>query len=127
MQSEAGAAGALHGALAAGGLGTTFTASQGLLLMIPDMYKIAGELLPCVIHVAARAIASGKTHSKRVGFLIFPTRFECSFQVRVCPFSVIIKMSWRVGRLALLYWGAIQYRKRGTWPWWHTSPHSKQR
>ncbi|KAF4666657.1 hypothetical protein FOL47_003960 [Perkinsus chesapeaki] len=57
MQSEAGAAGALHGALTAGSLATTFTASQGLLLMIPNMYKIAGELLPCVMHVAARALA----------------------------------------------------------------------
>lgn len=58
MQSEAGAAGAVHGSLQAGALTTTFTASQGLLLMIPNMYKIAGELLPGVIHVAARAIAS---------------------------------------------------------------------
>lgn len=58
MQSEGGAAGALHGALQAGALSTTFTASQGLLLMIPNMYKIAGELLPCVFHVSARAIAS---------------------------------------------------------------------
>ena len=57
MQSEAGAAGALHGALATGALATTFTASQGLLLMIPNLYKIAGELLPCVIHVSARTIA----------------------------------------------------------------------
>ena len=54
MQSEGGAAGTLHGALQAGALGTTFTASQGLLLMIPNMYKIAGELTPTVIHVAAR-------------------------------------------------------------------------
>ncbi len=58
MQSEAGAAGALHGAIQAGALGTTFTASQGLLLMIPDMYKIAGELTPAVIHVAARTVAT---------------------------------------------------------------------
>jgi pyruvate-ferredoxin/flavodoxin oxidoreductase len=58
MQSEAGAASALHGALQAGALGTTFTSSQGLLLMIPNMYKIAGELTPCVIHVAARALAA---------------------------------------------------------------------
>jgi pyruvate-ferredoxin/flavodoxin oxidoreductase len=58
MQSEAGAAGTLHGALQAGVLGTTFTASQGLLLMIPNMYKIAGELTPTVIHVAARALAT---------------------------------------------------------------------
>jgi len=58
MQSEAGAAGAVHGSLAAGALTTTFTASQGLLLMIPNMYKIAGELLPGVFHVSARALAS---------------------------------------------------------------------
>src|ERR1051325_7750316 len=58
MQSEGGAAGALHGALQAGALGTTFTASQGLLLMIPNMYKIAGELTSTVFHVAARALAT---------------------------------------------------------------------
>jgi pyruvate-ferredoxin/flavodoxin oxidoreductase len=58
MQSEGGAAGTLHGALQAGALGTTFTASQGLLLMIPNMYKIAGELTPTVIHVAARSVAT---------------------------------------------------------------------
>lgn len=58
MQSEAGAAGAMHGSLQAGALTTTFTASQGLLLMIPNMYKVAGELLPGVFHVSARALAS---------------------------------------------------------------------
>jgi len=58
MQSEAGAAGTMHGALQAGALSTTFTASQGLLLMIPNMYKVAGELLPGVYHVSARAISS---------------------------------------------------------------------
>ena len=58
MQSEAGAAGAVHGALQAGALSTTFTASQGLLLMVPNLYKIAGELTPTVIHVAARSIAT---------------------------------------------------------------------
>ncbi len=58
MQSEAGAAGALHGALQNGALATTFTASQGLLLMIPNMYKIAGELTPAVLHVAARSLAA---------------------------------------------------------------------
>ena len=57
MQSEAGAAGAVHGSLSAGALTTTFTASQGLLLMIPNMYKMAGELLPAVFHVSARAVA----------------------------------------------------------------------
>lgn len=58
LQSEAGAAGALHGALQAGALATTYTASQGLLLMIPNMYKISGELLPCVFHVSARTLAT---------------------------------------------------------------------
>ena len=60
MQSEGGAAGAVHGSLQAGALTSTFTASQGLLLMIPNMYKIAGELLPSVFHVSARTVA---THS----------------------------------------------------------------
>src|SRR5213592_2143179 len=58
MQSEGGAAGAIHGALQTGGLATTFTASQGLLLMIPNMYKIAGELTPTVFHVTARTAAT---------------------------------------------------------------------
>ena len=58
MQSEGGAAGAVHGALQTGSLTTTFTASQGLLLMIPNMYKIAGELSPTVFHVAARTVAA---------------------------------------------------------------------
>ena len=58
MQAEGGAAGAVHGSLQAGALTTTFTASQGLLLMMPNMFKIAGELTPCVFHVAARSIAT---------------------------------------------------------------------
>ena len=58
MQSEGGAAGAIHGALQAGSLATTFTASQGLLLMVPNMYKIAGELTPVVFHIAARSLAA---------------------------------------------------------------------
>ena len=58
MQSEGGAAGAVHGALQTGALSTTFTASQGLLLMIPNMFKIAGELLPAVFHVTARTVAT---------------------------------------------------------------------
>src|ERR1700722_15315472 len=58
MQSEGGAAGAMHGALQGGAFATTFTASQGLLLMIPNMYKIAGELTPSVMHVTARSIAT---------------------------------------------------------------------
>ena len=58
MQSEAGASGTVHGSLAAGAMTTTYTASQGLLLMIPNMYKIAGELLPCVFHVSARTVST---------------------------------------------------------------------
>ncbi len=58
MQSEGGAAGVVHGSLQAGALTTTFTASQGLLLMIPNMFKIAGELTPTVFHVAARSVAT---------------------------------------------------------------------
>ena len=58
MQSEAGVSGAIHGALSCGALATTFTSSQGLLLMIPNMYKIAGECLPCVFHISARALAT---------------------------------------------------------------------
>jgi pyruvate-ferredoxin/flavodoxin oxidoreductase len=58
MQSEGGAAGAVHGALQTGSLTTTFTASQGLLLMMPNLYKIAGELIPTVFHVAARSVAT---------------------------------------------------------------------
>ena len=58
MQSEAGAAGTVHGSLAAGALTTTYTASQGLLLMIPNMYKLAGELMPTVFHVSARTVAT---------------------------------------------------------------------
>ncbi|HOX23397.1 MAG TPA: pyruvate:ferredoxin (flavodoxin) oxidoreductase, partial [Elusimicrobiales bacterium] len=58
MQSEGGASGAVHGALTSGAMTTTFTASQGLLLMIPNMYKIAGELTPTVFHVSARALAT---------------------------------------------------------------------
>ncbi len=59
MQAEGGAAGAVHGALQSGALTTTFTASQGLMLMLPNMYKIAGELTPTVFHVAARSLAAG--------------------------------------------------------------------
>ena len=68
MQSEAGAAGAVHGSLAAGALTTTYTASQGLLLMIPNLYKIAGEQLPGVFNVSARALASSRTFYFRRSF-----------------------------------------------------------
>jgi pyruvate-ferredoxin/flavodoxin oxidoreductase len=87
LQSEAGAAASVHGSLAAGALTTTFTASQGLLLMIPNMYKISGELLPGVLHVTARAIAAMR-----------------------CRSSAIIRMSWRFGRpvSALLASASVQ-------------------
>jgi len=65
MQSEAGAAGAVHGALTTGALSTTFTASQGLLLMIPNMYKIAGELTPTVFHITARSLRPGAVDLRR--------------------------------------------------------------
>ena len=65
MQSEGGAAGAVHGAIMGGSLATTFTASQGLLLMLPNMYMIAGELTPFVMHVAARTIARYAEESQR--------------------------------------------------------------
>ena len=67
MQSEAGAAGAVHGSLVAGALTSTYTASQGLLLMIPNMYKIAGELIPTVFHVTARALAAHEPEERRAG------------------------------------------------------------
>ena len=65
MQSEAEAAGAVHSALQTGALATTFTASQGLLLMLPNMYKIAGELTPTVFHIAARTVATRTLHLRR--------------------------------------------------------------
>ena len=65
MESEAGAAGAVHGSLQAGALTTTYTASQGMLLMIPNMYKVSGELLPGVFHVRARALATAPTPFSR--------------------------------------------------------------
>ncbi len=101
MQSEGGAAGAVHGALAAGALTTTYTASQGLLLMIPNMYKIAGELLPTVFHVSARTLA---THALSI--------FGDHSDVMAC----------RQTGFAMLASGSS--RKRKTWPWWPTWPPS---
>lgn len=91
MQSEAGAAGAVHGSLQAGALTTTFTASQGLLLKIPNMYKIAGELLPCVIQVSARALA---THALSI--------------------LVTTLTLWQQDRLVLLCWRQEVYKKLWT-------------
>lgn len=89
MQSEAGAAGALHGSLLCGSLTTTFTASQGLLLMIPNMYKIAGELLPCVFNVAARTVATHALsifgdHSDVMACRQTGFTFVCSRNVQEC-------------------------------------------
>ena len=110
MQSEAGAAGSVHGSLAAGALTTTFTASQGLLLMIPNMYKMAGELLPCVIDVSARALS---THAlsifgdhadiyacRQTGFamlcstcLLYTSSLAtCSATVEESPVSITVRM-----------------------------------
>ena len=109
MQSEGGAAGAVHGSLNAGALTTTFTASQGLLLMIPNMYKIAGELLPCVFNVSARALASHALcifgdHSdvmacRQTGFAMF-----CSGSVQeVMDLGAVAHLSSIKGRVPFLH------------------------
>lgn len=101
MQSEAGAAGVVHGSLKTGALTTTYTASQGLLLMIPNMYKIAGELLPSVFHVAARAVTTsalsifgdhgdGRCDGYPPNRFLYVSRIECSRSdgfVGSCSFS----------------------------------------
>ena len=102
MQSEAGAAGAVHGSLQAGALTTTYTASQGLLLMIPNMYKIAGELLPGVFHVSARALAAQ-------ALSIFGDHADV--------------MACRQTGFAMLATSSV--RRSWTSPLWHTSPPSK--
>lgn len=78
MQSEAGAAGALHGILQAGALGTTYTASQGLLLMVPNLYKMAGELLPAVIHVAGES---------------FGRHMRCPFSADIPIFTPVVRQA----------------------------------
>ena len=109
MQSEAGAAGAIHGALQAGSLATTFTASQGLLLMLPNMYKIAGELTPAVIHVAARSLAthalsifgdhSDVMSARATGFAML-----CSNSVQESQdFALIALAASLVGRIPVLH------------------------
>ena len=109
MQSEAGAAGTLHGALQAGSLTTSFTASQGLLLMIPNLYKIAGELTPTVLHVSARTVASHGLsifgdHTdvmacRATGYALF-----CASSVQeVMDFSLIAQMATLEGRVPILH------------------------
>ena len=108
MQSEGGAAGAVHGSLQAGALTSTYTASQGLLLMIPNMYKIAGELLPCVFHVSARTIASHALSifgdhqdvmsARQTGFAMF-----CSGSVQeVMDLSAVSHLSTIKGRVPFI-------------------------
>ncbi|MGR9099828.1 MAG: pyruvate:ferredoxin (flavodoxin) oxidoreductase [Gammaproteobacteria bacterium] len=109
MQSEAGAAGTVHGALQSGALTTTFTASQGLLLMIPNMYKIAGELTPTVFHVAARSLAaqalsifgdhSDVMAARSTGFAFLAS---CSVQ-EVTDFALIAAASTLAGRIPFLH------------------------
>jgi len=109
MQSEGGAAGAVHGALAAGALTTTFTASQGLLLMIPNMYKIAGELLPTVFHISARSLAcqalsifgdhSDVTTCRETGFGML-----CSSNIQeIMDFALISQQSTLASRVPFLH------------------------
>ena len=109
MQSEGGASGAVHGALATGALTTTFTASQGLLLMIPNMYKIAGELLPTVFHISARSLAcqalsifgdhSDVMACRQTGFGMLSS---CSIQ-EVMDFALIAQQSTLATRVPFLH------------------------
>ncbi|MHC4265146.1 MAG: pyruvate:ferredoxin (flavodoxin) oxidoreductase [Planctomycetota bacterium] len=109
MQSEGGAAGAVHGALAAGALTTTFTASQGLLLMIPNMYKIAGELLPTVFHISARSLAcqalsifgdhSDVMACRQTGFSMLAS---CNIQ-EIMDFALIAQQSTLASRVPFLH------------------------
>jgi pyruvate-ferredoxin/flavodoxin oxidoreductase len=109
MQSEGGAAGAVHGALATGALTTTFTASQGLLLMIPSMYKIAGELLPTVFHISARSLACQALsifgdHSDVMACRQTGYAFICSCNVQeVMDFSLIAQQSTLASRVPFLH------------------------
>ena len=109
MQSEAGAAGAIHGALQAGALATSFTASQGLLLMIPNMYKIAGELTPTVLHVAARSLAAQALsifgdHSDVMACRATGYAMLCSASVQeVQDFALIAQAATLAGRIPFLH------------------------
>ena len=109
MQSEAGAAGAIHGALQAGSLSTTFTASQGLLLMIPNMYKIAGEMTPTVLHVSARSLAAQALsifgdHSDVMACRATGYAMLCSASVQeVMDFALISQASTLESRIPFLH------------------------
>ena len=109
MQSEAGAAGVIHGALQAGALATSFTASQGLLLMIPNMYKVAGELTPTVLHVAARSLAAQALsifgdHSDVMACRATGYAMLCSASVQeVQDFALIAQAATLAGRLPIVH------------------------
>ena len=109
LQSEAGAAGTIHGALQAGALTTTFTASQGLLLMLPNMYKIAGELIPTVFHVAARSLATHALsifcdHSDVMSARATGFAFLCSNSVQeVMDFAAIAHSATLAGQIPILH------------------------
>ncbi len=109
MQSEGGAAGMVHGALQAGALTTTFTASQGLLLMLPNLYKIAGELTAAVIHVASRAVATSALsifgdHSDLMATRGTGWGLLCSSSVQECgDFAAIATAASLAGRVPLLH------------------------
>ena len=90
LQAESGACGAMHGALETGSLATTYTASQGLLLMIPNMYKLAGELMPTVFHVSARAVA---THALNI-FGDHSDVMACARPVSRCSPRATCRRSW---------------------------------
>ena len=106
MQSEAGAAGAVHGSLAAGALTTTYTASQGLLLMIPNLYKIAGEQLPGVINVSARALASHALSISEITPTLWPVvRLDAQ-----CFASLLYRRSWTLHRLLILRQSKVKFR-----------------
>ena len=122
MQSEGGAAGAVHGALQAGALTTTFTASQGLLLMLPNMFKIAGELTPTVFHVAARSLATQALsifgdhsghHGRTLRRILYARRSLGAGGTRSragCAGSD----AWRRGCLSSISWTAFGPRTRST-------------
>ena len=126
MESEGGAAGAVHGSIAAGAYTTTFTASQGLLLMIPNMYKLAGEQTPTVFHVAARALATHALsifgdHSdvmscRQTGFVML-----CSNNVQqVMDLAAVAHLSTIAGKLPMMHFfdgfrTSHEYQKIGVW------------
>ena len=136
MQSEGGAAGAVHGSLAAGGLSSTFTASQGLLLMIPNLYLIAGELMPTVFHVSARTVAkhalsifndhSDVMATRQTGFAQLCSHSEY-FRIRTCAPCVDLSLMWLKMLRAAHFESRLRQPCRSAWicRWWPTSRRSR--